>query len=134
MTKRACCGNFKLRFENWPVIWLWPISLVLMQATLVEIGDFAITVAVIACHLLQLHLVMLYWLKRPPLWQMTIALVILAVSLAAGAFARDLPEFLRSFAHVTNSVLMVLICPNVRARRWAARSGCSASWLRRWRW
>jgi hypothetical protein len=49
MTTRACCGNFKLRFEYWPVIWLWPISLVLMQATVLEIGDFAITVAVIAC-------------------------------------------------------------------------------------
>jgi hypothetical protein len=114
MNTPACCGNFKLRFEYWPVIWLWPISLVLMQATLIEIGDFAITVAVIACHLLQLHLVMLYWLHRPPHWQITIALVILAVSLVAGAFARDLPEFVRSFAHVTNSVLMVLICLNVR--------------------
>jgi hypothetical protein len=51
MSTRACCGNFKLRFEYWPVIWLWPISLVLMQATLLEIGDFAVTVAVIACSL-----------------------------------------------------------------------------------
>ena len=117
MTTRACCGNFKLRFEYWPVVWLWPISLMLMQATLLEIGDFSVTVAVIACHLLQLHLVMFYWLNRPPHWQITIALVILAFGLAAGTFARDLPEFLRSFAHVTNSVLMVLICLNVRIGR-----------------
>jgi hypothetical protein len=117
MSTRARCGNFKLRFEYWPVIWLWPISLVLMQATLLEIGDFAVTVAVIACHLLQLHLVMFYWLNRPPQWQLTIALVILALGLAAGASARDLPEFLRSLAHVTNCVLMVLICLNVRIGR-----------------
>ena len=76
MITRVCCGNWKLRFEHWPVIWLWPISLVLMQATLLEIGDFSITVAVIACHLLQLHLVMFYWLNRPPQWQIAIALVI----------------------------------------------------------
>jgi len=114
MITHACCGNFKLRFEYWPVIWLWPISLVLMQATLLEIGGFAITVAVIACHLLQIYLVMFYWLNRPPQWQLTVALVILAFGLAAGGFARDLPEFLRSFAHVSNSVLMVLICLNVR--------------------
>ena len=117
MTTRACCGSLRLRFEYWPVIWLWPISLVLMQATLLEVGGFSITVAVIACHLLQLHLVMLYWLNRPPHWQITIALIILAVGLGAGAFARDVPEFLRSFAHVTNSVLMVLICLNVRIGR-----------------
>jgi hypothetical protein len=117
MITPACCGNFKLRFEYWPVIWFWPISLVLMQATLLEIGGFAVTVAVIACHLLQLHLVMFYWLNRPPQWQTTVALVILAFGLAAGGFARDLSEFLRSLAHVTNSVLMVLICLNVRIGR-----------------
>ena len=114
MTGGPCRGDFKLRFENWPVIWLWPIGLVLMQATLIQIGAFAITVAVIACHLLQLYLVMRYWLHPPPQWQIALALVILAASLATGAFARDLSEFLRSFAHVTNSVLMVLICLNVR--------------------
>jgi hypothetical protein len=117
MSTRACCGNVRLRFEYWPVIWLWPISLVLMQATLLEIGDFAVTVAVIACHLLQLHLIMFYWLNRPPQWQLTIALVILAFGLAAGAFARDLPEFLRSLAHVSNCVLMVLVCLNARIGR-----------------
>jgi hypothetical protein len=60
---------------------------------------------------------MFYWLNRPPQWQLTIALVILAFGPAAGAFARDLPEFLRSLAHVTNSVLMVLICLDVRIGR-----------------
>ena len=78
MSTRACCSNIKLRFEYWPVIWLWPASLVLMQVTLTGIGDFSITVAVIACHLLQLHLVMFYWLRRPPDWQTAMALVILA--------------------------------------------------------
>ena len=117
MTTRACPANFKVRFEYWPVVWLWPVSLALMQATLLEIEDFSVTVAVIACHLLQLHLVTFYWLNRPPHGQLSIALVILAFALAAGAFARDLPEFVRSFAHVTNSVLMVLICLNVRIGR-----------------
>ena len=55
MNRRTECANIRLRFEYWPVIWLWPLSLVLMQATLFEIGDFSVTVAVIACHLLQLH-------------------------------------------------------------------------------
>ena len=50
MTTLARCGNWKLRFEHWPVIWVWPVSLVLMQATLLELGDFAVTAAVIACH------------------------------------------------------------------------------------
>ena len=107
-------GNLKLEFEHWPVVWLWPIALVLMQLTLAAIGDFSLTVAVIACHLLQLHLVMLYWLNRPPNWQVMTALVILAYGLASGLFARDPAEFGRSFAHVANLVLMALICLNVR--------------------
>jgi hypothetical protein len=117
MSGRADCGNIKLRFEFWPVIWLWPISLVLMQATVVAIGDFSVTVAVIACHLLQLYLIMFYWLNRPPHWQVAAALLVLGYALVAGAFARDLPEFLRSFAHVTNLVFMGLICLNVRIGR-----------------
>ena len=117
MNTRACCGTIKLRFEYWPVTWLWPVSLVLMQATLTEVGDFSITVAVIACHLLQLHLVVFYWLNRPPDWQITMALVILAYALVAGAFAMDLPEFARSFAHVTNLIITVVICLNVRIGR-----------------
>jgi hypothetical protein len=110
-------GDIRPRFEHWPMVWLWPLSLVLMQVTLAEAGDFAVTVAVIACHLLQLHLVMLYWLRRPPPWQTTMALVILAYGAVAGAFAREPWEFLRSFAHVTNLVLTVVICLNVRIGR-----------------
>jgi hypothetical protein len=90
--------NVRLRFEHWPVIWLWPVSLVLMQVTLAEIGDFSVTVAVIVCHLLQLHLVMFYWLRRPPDWQTTMALAILGYGGVAGLFAQDPWEFLRSFA------------------------------------
>jgi hypothetical protein len=41
MSRRAGCANIRLRFEYWPVIWLWPLSLVLMQVTLTEIGDFS---------------------------------------------------------------------------------------------
>jgi hypothetical protein len=107
-------GNLKLEFEYWPVVWLWPIALVLMQLTLAAIGDFSLTVAVIACHLLQLHLVMLYWLKRPANWQIMSALVILTYGLIVGLFARDPLEFGRSFAHLANLVLMALICLNIR--------------------
>jgi hypothetical protein len=117
MNTRFPPGDIRLRIEHWPVIWLWPASLVLMQVTLAEIGDFSVTVAVIAWHLLQLHLVMFYWLRRPPDWQTTMALVILAYAAVAGAFARDPWEFLRSFAHVSNLVLSVLICLNVRIGR-----------------
>jgi hypothetical protein len=117
MNTRLPPGDIRLRIEHWPVIWLWPGSLVLMQVTLAEIGDFSVTVAVIACHLLQLHLVMFYWLRRPPDWQTTMALVILAYAAGAGAFARDPWEFLRSFAHVSNLVLSALICLNVRIGR-----------------
>jgi hypothetical protein len=117
MKRRADCANLRLRFEYWPVIWLWPLSLVLMQATLVEVGDFSVTVAVIACHLLQLHLIMFYWLNRPPDWQIAAALVILAYALAAGVLARDLGEYVRSLAHVANLIVMGLLCLNVRIGR-----------------
>jgi hypothetical protein len=60
---------------------------------------------------------MLYWLRQPPPWQTTMALVILAYGGLAGAFARDPWEFLRSFAHVANLVLTVVICLNVRIDR-----------------
>jgi hypothetical protein len=117
MSRHANCANIRVRFEYWPVVWLWPLSLVLMQATLTQVGDFSVTVAVIACHLLQLHLIMFYWLNRPPDWQIASALVILAYTLAAGAFARDLVEFLRSLAHLANLVVMGLLCMNVRIGR-----------------
>jgi hypothetical protein len=117
MSRHANCANIRVRFEYRPVVWLWPLSLVLMQATLTQVGDFSVTVAVIACHLLQLHLIMFYWLNRPPDWQIASALVILAYTLAAGAFARDLVEFLRSLAHLANLVVMGLLCMNVRIGR-----------------
>jgi hypothetical protein len=117
MSARFRYGDIRLRFEYWPVIWLWPASLVLMQVTLAEIGDFSVTVAVVVCHLLQLYLVMFYWLRRPPDWQTTIALAILAYGAVAGVFAQDPWEFLRSFAHVTNLLLTVVICLNVRIGR-----------------
>jgi hypothetical protein len=107
-------ADLRLEFEYWPVIWLWPAALVLMQVTPTTIGGFSLTVGVIACHLLQLYLVMFYWLNRPPDWQLMIALVILAYGLTSGVFAHDLAEFARSFAHVANLVLMVLICLNIR--------------------
>jgi hypothetical protein len=117
MTRRRAGGAIKLEIEYWPVVWLWPVALVLMQTTLAVIGDFSLTIAVIACHLLQLHLVMFYWLNRPPHWQIAVALVTLAYSLALGVVAADSVEFWRSFAHVANLVLMVLICLNARIGR-----------------
>jgi hypothetical protein len=117
MSPRVDCATIRIRFEHWPVVWLWPLSLVLMQVTFAEIGGFSVTLAVIACHLLQLHLIMFYWLNRPPDWQVASALVILAYSMVAGLFARDLEEFLRSLAHVANLVVMGLICLNVRIGR-----------------
>ena len=88
--------------------------LVLMQLTSPRSAEFALTVGVIACHLLQLYLVMFYWLNRPPDWQLMIALVILAYGLPPGCSHEDPAEFWRSFAHVANLVVMVLICLNVR--------------------
>ena len=57
----------------------------------------------IACHLLQLHLVIFYGLNRPPNWQVMTALLILAYGLTVGLFARDPAEFGRSFAHVADA-------------------------------
>ena len=54
---------------------------------------------------------MFYWLRRPPDWQITLALVILAYGLALGAFAEDPVEFWRSYPHVANLVLMVVDVP-----------------------
>jgi hypothetical protein len=107
-------GNLKLEFERWPVIWLWPIGLVLMQMTVAVIGGFPITIGLLACHLLQIHLVMFYWLNRPANWQVMAALVILAYGLTAGVSADDPKEFWGSFAHITNLVVMVVICFNAR--------------------
>jgi hypothetical protein len=117
MITSSAGGNVKLELEHWPVIWLWPIGLVLMQMTLAATGDFSITIGVIACHMLQICLVMFYWLKRPPNWQVMAALVTLAYALAAGVSADDPKEFWGSFAHITNLVVMVVICFNARLGR-----------------
>jgi hypothetical protein len=110
-------GNIRPGLEYWPVVWLWPLALVLMQTTLAVIGDFSLTIGTIACHLLQVHLLMFYWLHRPRPGQVMVALAVLAYSLALGVAAADSVEFWRSFAHVANLVLMVLICLNVRIGR-----------------
>jgi hypothetical protein len=41
MSRRAGGATIRVRFEYWPVVWLWPLSLVLMQATLTQVGDFS---------------------------------------------------------------------------------------------
>ncbi len=107
----------KIRFEYWPLIWLWPISLVLMQLTLVHLDDFQVTLSVVICHLMELYLVTLYWLRRPPDEQIVMALGIVVYTLGLGLFARDGAEFGRSLAHVLNLVLMVMICLNAPLAR-----------------
>jgi hypothetical protein len=106
--------NLKLYFEYWPLIWLWPISLVLMQLTLLRLGHFDVTLSVVVCHLIQLHLVMLYWINRPSDLQMTVALGVVFYTLLLGLFARDEVEFGQSLAQILNVAIMVLICLNVR--------------------
>jgi hypothetical protein len=81
------------------------------------IGDFALTVGALACHLLQIHLVTFYWVRRPPAWQVALTLSTLAYSLGLGVLAGDTAEFWRSFAHVANLALTVLICLNARISR-----------------
>ncbi len=109
VTRNPTC---KLYLEYWPIVWLWPISLVLMQLTLFRLADFEITVGVVICHLIQLHIVMLYWLDRPADRQIVMALAVLVYSLSLGLFARDPAEFGRSLAQVLNLVAMVMICLN----------------------
>jgi hypothetical protein len=104
--------TFKLYFEYWPVIWLWPISLVLMQLTVFRLPDFEITVSVVVCHLIQLYLVVFYWVHRPPDRQVVVALGVAVYSLLLGLFARDPAEFGRSLVQVFNLVAMVMICLN----------------------
>ena len=38
MIATAPSGSLKIYFEYWPVVWLWPVSLVLMQLTLLRSG------------------------------------------------------------------------------------------------
>jgi hypothetical protein len=104
----------KLRFEFWPVIWLWPISLVLMQLTLLQLDAFAITVSVVICHVMQLHVLMFYWVKRPTDCQVMVALGVTFYALLLGLFARDAFEYAGSLAHILNLIAMVLICLNAR--------------------
>jgi hypothetical protein len=104
----------KPRVEDWPVVWIWPIGLVLMQMTFVRVGDFDITLAVIVCHVVQLHLILRYWLNRPSVTQTVIYLGALAYALAFGTIAADPDEFLRSLAHITNLIVMIALCMNAR--------------------
>jgi hypothetical protein len=109
--------NVKLYFEHWPLVWLWPISLGLMQLTLLRIDDFHLTLAVVICHLMQLHLVMLYWVRRPPEVQIAVTLGVVLYTLVLGLFAQDAAEFGQSLAQVLNLAAMVLICLNARLER-----------------
>ncbi len=104
--------TFKLYFEYWPVVWLWPIGLVLMQLTLVHLPGFEITVGVVICHLIQLSVLLLYWLNRPSDRQVVAALAVVVYSLLLGSLAQDGAEFGRSLAQVLNLVVMVMICLN----------------------
>ena len=94
--------NLKLYFEHWPLIWLWPISLVLMQLTLLQFGRFHLTLAVVICHLMQLHLVMMYWVGRPSDLQVSVALAVVSYALLLGLFADDAAEYGQSLAQVLN--------------------------------
>jgi putative colanic acid polymerase len=109
--------TFKLYFEYWPVIWLWPISLILMQLTFYHLADFEITVGVVICHLIELYIVMFYWLNRPSDGQVVVALAVIVYSLSLGLFAQDPAEFGRSLAQVVNLVVMVMICLNAPLAR-----------------
>ena len=111
------CGSradIKIRFEHWPVVWIWPAGLVLMQLRLLAIGNFEVSLAVVACHLLELHLLLFYWLWRPPVWQIALAALVVLYTLALGASAEEPFEFWQSFLHVANLLLMMLLCLNAR--------------------
>jgi hypothetical protein len=107
-------ADVKIRFEHWPVVWIWPVGLVLMQLRLLAIGDFEVSLGVVACHLLELYLFLFYWLWRPPAWQIALAALVLLYSLALGASAEEPVEFWQSFLHVANLLLMMLLCLNAR--------------------
>lgn len=114
----------RVRFEDWPLVWLWPIGLVFMQATFTRVADFDVTLAVILCHPLQLYLLMRYWVRTPSSAQVLVLLGVLAYSFGLGLAAPDPVEFLRSMAHITNLVVMVLLCLNlpIEGRPEVARS------------
>lgn len=103
-----------IRFESWPIVWLWPATLLFMQVPLLRLESFEITIGVVVCHLLQLFLVARYWLRIPSARQLVIYLGILLYALLLGLLARDALEFLRSLAHVANLILTIAICMNAR--------------------
>jgi hypothetical protein len=105
-----------VRFESWPIVWLWPAALLFMQVPLLRLQSFEVTIGVLACHALQLFLIVRYWLHLPSTRQVVVYLGILLYALLLGLLAHDAHEFLRSMAHVTNLVLMIAICMNVRLR------------------
>ena len=117
MSAAARDPTVKLHFEYWPLIWLWPIGLVLMQLTLLRLDSFQVTLSVVVCHLMQLYILMLYWLRRPPDGQVVVAFGIVVYTLGLGMFARDFVEFGRSLAQVLNLVVMVVICLNAPLAR-----------------
>jgi hypothetical protein len=110
-TPQASC---KIHFEHWPVVWLWPVSLVFMQLTLMDLDGFQLTLSVVICHAMQLTIVMLYWLGRPSDHQVVLALAVILYTLLLGLFAQDGVEFARSLAHILNLLVMVVICFNAR--------------------
>jgi hypothetical protein len=114
MISAARAPFVKIYFEYWPVIWLWPISLVLMQLTLWHLPGFELTLGVVVCHLIELYVVLLYWVNRPSDRQVVVALTVIIYSLLLGLFAWDAAEFGRSLAQVLNLVAMVMICLNAR--------------------
>ncbi len=114
MILAARAPTLKIYFEYWPVTWLWPISLVLMQLTLLHLPGFELTVSVVICHFVELYLLMLYWVNRPSDQQVVVALAVIVYSLLLGLLAWDAAEFARSLAQVLNLVTMVMICLNAR--------------------
>ena len=86
MILAARAPTLKIYFEYWPVIWLWPISLVLMQLTLLHLPGFELTVSVVICHR-RMYLLMLYWVNRPSDQQVVVALAVIVYSLLLGLLA-----------------------------------------------
>ena len=111
--------NVRLRFEYWPVIWLWPVSLVLMQ---VDLGrdrrffghgrrDRLPSAAAASRH------VLLAATGRPD-WQTTMALAILALRLPSPACSRGILGSSCAASRTSPiSCSRWLICLNVRIGR-----------------
>jgi hypothetical protein len=112
MTGAAAQAVWKVRIEYWPLVWLWPISLVFMQLTLVDLDGFQLTLAVLICHAMQIYVLMLYWIRTPSDGQVVIALGVILYTLLLGLFAQDGVEFVGSLAHLLNLMVMVVLCCN----------------------